>query len=153
MGFPQGKLWYFSPSRHYQKFSGCFSNRILLHPSTAWWNLIHSGTLGRNHKCDHARWLVLCNKIRLHEKEAAATAIGIPGNTFQSLTLNIEPLFWPQSLLSDDDFHALEPSWHCWVVIWEIQLLSDSLISMFKCCVLHSWTTFVLAPCCMRVFW
>ena len=57
----------FSPSCHYQKFLGCFGNRNLLHPSTAWWNLIHSGTLGRNQKMwlhnfdvtssTHALWL------------------------------------------------------------------------------------------------
>ena len=68
----QDMLSHSLPSRRCCPSLGLCDNGTLLLPSTALWNSIHSGILGRSHKCDLGMLSVLpvrllVDKIRLHE--------------------------------------------------------------------------------------
>ena len=47
-----------SPWHQYLKSVVMTSNQTWLHPSTAWWNWVCSGILGKSHKCDLLRWCI-----------------------------------------------------------------------------------------------
>jgi len=57
----------------------------------------------------------------------AAATISLPRFTFEPLTLGVKTFSRPETTFFNDYVHTLEPSQHCWVIIWIIESLGFAI--------------------------
>ena len=83
----------------------------------------------------------LGHKIWLQEENASAAAVGAARGTVKTQALGEKVSFGPQTLLPNDDLHALESAGHGGVVFGEIEQMQ---LSIWECATAHVWTVRVV---------
>ena len=87
-------------------------------------------------------------KIWLWKQGALAATISLPCFTFKPCTLRIQTSNrWPETTFTNDWLHALEPTWHCWMVIKKVKVLHLFIVTCSKCPRMHSWPILCQCPC------